>query len=433
VTTGHPLYVDTDGVITPPLPRVVVIGTGIAAVEATLLLHSRLSGRVDLRVVSDSDRFLYRPNLVYVPFGAEGSELDMEMVLANRGIPLQVQPVEGVDSGMGRVHLADGSRLPYEHLVIATGASAVPHEVPGLEEHAVTLSGSSGALGLRERFTHLRGQAREGSRGRVLFVIPCHIGCALPLYEVALMLDTWLRRERAREPVGISLVTHEQSFAESCGPRMHDVIERELARRDMKGRAGERLTAVRAGEAAFAGGRIEPFDLLVAIPLQGPAVRYGGLPTDERGFVRVEAGTRRVLGHPEIYAPGDAGDFPLKDASLALLGADAVGDHIKSVVTGGDFKRPFDAVTTNVVDMLDTAAFAHVPLELSGDRDHPVRVRAGSEPDYKVGVSPAWRKSKRVFASSLLTRFAVGEPLRAGPGWHLMEAGARAMAGTLAD
>src|SRR5512132_3075512 len=134
----------------PPLPRVVVLGTGIAAIEATLLLHSRLSGRVDLHVVSDSDRFLYRPSLVYVPFGAESSALDMEMVLANQGIPLQVQPVEGVDAGTGRVHLADGSRLPYEHLVIATGASAVPHEVPGLGKHAVTLSGSCDALVLRE-------------------------------------------------------------------------------------------------------------------------------------------------------------------------------------------------------------------------------------------------------------------------------------------
>jgi NADH dehydrogenase FAD-containing subunit len=416
--------------ISPPPPRVVVLGTGIAAIEATLLLHSRLSGRVDLHVVSDSDRFLYRPSLVYVPFGAESSALDMEMVLANQGIPLQVQPVEGVDAGTGRVHLADGSRLPYEHLVIATGASAVPHEVPGLGKHAVTLSGSCDALVLRERVTHLRGQAREGAAQRVLFVVPRHTGCALPLYEVALMLETWLRREHAREPVRISFVTHEKSFAESCGPRMHDLIERELARRGMAGHAGEQLIAVRAGEAAFSGGRVEPFDLLVAIPPQGPTVRYRGLPTDERGFVRVEGGTRRVLGHPEIYAPGDAGDFPLKDASLALLGADAVGDHITSVVTGGDFKRPFDAVTTNVVDMLDTAALAHVPLELTGDPDHPVRVRAGAEADYKVGVSPAWRTSKRVFASSLLTRFAAGKPLRAGAGWHLMDAGARAMAGT---
>jgi hypothetical protein len=35
------------------------------------LLERRLSGRVDLEVVSDRDDFVLRSNLVYVPFGAE--------------------------------------------------------------------------------------------------------------------------------------------------------------------------------------------------------------------------------------------------------------------------------------------------------------------------------------------------------------------------
>lgn len=420
--------------ISPP-PRVVVLGTGVAAIEATLLLHSRLSGRVDLQVVSDRERFLLRPNLVYVPFGAEpvASELDMDIVLANQGIGLMAQPVEGVDSDAGRVHIADGSQIPYEHLVIATGARPRPQEIPGLREHAVTMSDSASVLALRERFTHLRGQGREGASERVLFVVPRHNQCTLPLYEVALMLDTWLRRERAREPLRIVFVTHEMSFAQACGPRMHDVLDREFTERGMDRHAGEELIDVRAHEAAFAGGRTERFDLLVTIPPQRPSVRYDGLPADDRGFLRVAADTRQVLGHPELYAPGDAGDFPIKDTFLALLQADAVADHIAAVVTGRDFKRPFDALSTNVIDMLDRAAFAQVPLEVTGDGDHPVRVRAGAEADYKLGVSSAWRMSKRVFASSVLMRFAAGEPFRAGAGWHLMDVGARAMEGMLAD
>jgi sulfide:quinone oxidoreductase len=420
--------------ISPP-PRVVVLGTGIAANEATFLLHSRLSGRVDLQVVSDRERFLFRPNLVYVPFGAEpeASELSMDIVLANEGIPLLVQRVEGVDSNAGRVHLVDGTQLPYEHLVIATGARPRPQEIPGLQEHAVTMWDPAGALKVRERFAHLRGQAREGASRRVLFVVPRYNQCTLPLYEVALMLDTWLRRERAREPVRIAFITHEMSFAEACGPRMHEVIDREFTERDIDGHAGEELIDVRAHEAAFAGGRAERFDLLVTIPPHGPGIRYDGLPADDRGFLRVETGTRQVLGHPEIYAPGDAGDFPLKDAFVALLQADAVAHHVAAVVTGRDFKRPFDALSMSVIDMLDRAAFAQLTLEVTGDPDHPVRPRAGAEADYKLGVSPAWRMSKRMFASSVLMRFAAGEPFQAGAGWRLMDVGVRAMTGMLAD
>jgi NADH dehydrogenase FAD-containing subunit len=426
---------EAHGVDSSPPPRVVVLGTGVAAIEATFLLHSRLSGRVDLQVVSDSERFLFRPNLVYVPFGAEpeASELTMDVVLANDGISLQLQRVEGVDTDLGRVQLADGTQLPYEQLVIATGARPRPQAIPGLSEHAATMWDSASVLTLRERFMHLRGQAREGASQRVLCVGPRHNQCTLPLYEVALMLDTWLRRERAREPVSIAFVTHEMSFAEACGPRMHDVIEREFTDRGMEGHVGEELVDVRAHEATFAGGRTERFDLLVAVPPHVPSIRWDGLPADDRGFLRVESGTRQVLGHPELYAPGDAGDFPIKNAFLALLQAEAVADHIAAVVTGGGFKRPFDPVSMNIIDMLDRAAFAQLPLEVTGDPDHPVRLRAGAEADYKLGVSPAWRMSKRGFASSLLMRFAAGEPFGAGAGWHLMDVGARAMAGMLAD
>jgi hypothetical protein len=82
---------------------------------------------------------------------------------------------------------------------------------------------------LQERFTHLRGRAREGSRQRALFVVPPHNRWSPPVYEVALMFETWLRRERVRERVDIGFVTHEASFVEAAGPRMHEVIEREFS------------------------------------------------------------------------------------------------------------------------------------------------------------------------------------------------------------
>jgi NADPH-dependent 2,4-dienoyl-CoA reductase/sulfur reductase-like enzyme len=264
-------------------------------------------------------------------------------------------------------------------------------------------------------------------------VIPRQNRWSAPLYEIALMLDTWLRRESVRGQMDLGFVTAEASFVEAAGPRMHQVIEGEFAERGIEGSTSEGLVEVRAHEACFAGGSVEPFDLLVTSPPHAAAVRYDGLPSDERGFVRVESATRQVVGQPELYAPGDAGDFPLKESFIALLQADAAAHHIATVVTAGHFKRPFDPVNVQIIDMLDTAAFAQVPLELTGDPDHPVRLRSDADAEYKVGVSPLWRGGKRMFSSYLLMQFAAGEPFRAGPGWHFMDLGARAMAGMLAD
>jgi sulfide:quinone oxidoreductase len=233
--------------------------------------------------------------------------------------------------------------------------------------------------------------------------------------------------------VDIGFVTHEASFVEACGPRMHEIIDREFDQRDIEGHTGDRLIEVDAHEASLADERVERFDVLVTIPPHAPGVSYDGLPVDEQGFLRVESATRQVLGHPELYAPGDAGDFPLKDAFLALLEADAAAEHVAAVVSGRQFTRPFDPVSVNVIDMLDTAAFAQLPLEVTGDPDHPVRLRSGAEAEYKVGVSPGWRMGKRMLASYLLMRFAAGEPFHAGAGWRLMDVGVHAMEGMLAD
>jgi NADH dehydrogenase FAD-containing subunit len=341
--------------------------------------------------------------------------------------------VDGVDADMGRVHLADGRQLPYEHLVIATGATRWMQAVPGLQEHAASIWGPAEMLTLQERFTQLRGRAREGSRQRALFVVPRENRLSLPLYEVALMFETWLRRERVREHVELGLLTHEAGFVEAAGPRMHEVIAREFAARGIEAHASEQVVEVRAHEASFAGGRVEPFDLLVTAAPHQASARYDGLPVDQRGFVHVESTTRQVVGHPEIYAPGDAGDFPLKDAFLALLQADAAADHIAAVVSGRHFKRAFEPVSVQIIEMLDKAAFAQLPLEVADDPDHPVRLRSGGEADYKVGVSPLWRAGKRMFSSYLLMQFAAAEPFQAGPGWRFMDSGVRAMAGMLAD
>jgi NADH dehydrogenase FAD-containing subunit len=286
---------------------------------------------------------------------------------------------------------------------------------------------------LRERFQQLRGRAREGVRQRVVFAVARHNRYPLPLYEVALMLDTWLRRERVREHVELGFVTGEASFVEAAGPRMHEVIEREFAERGIEARAAERVVEVRAHESSFAGGGVEPFDLLVAAPPHRAALNFEALPADEHGFVRVESATRQVLGHPEIYAPGDGGDFPLKDGFLALLQADAAAHHIAAVVRGARFEHPFEPISTQIVDMLDKAAFAQLALETTDDPDHPVRLRSGAADDYKVGVSRAWRAAKRTLSSYLVMQFAAAEPFRTGPGWRFMDLGVRAMTGMLAE
>lgn len=416
-------------------PRVLVLGTGFAALEAAFLLRMRLHDKVDIGLVSDSDHFNFRPNSIYVPFGADPASLrvDLSKPLRRRRIDFRAGSVVAVDPDHRFVELAGGERLRYDKVVIATGADTRPQEIPGLAEHAVTIWTPDSMLELRRRFEQTRDAARRGGQPRVLFLVPPNNKCSGPLYEVVMMLETWLRRAKARDGVSITWSTYERSFIQAFGPRLHDVVSKEFAERGIDGHTEEVVTEILPGEVVYADGTTRAYDHLVAFPPYVSAVSYAGLPSDERGFLQTDLATRLVTGRDDVYAPGDAGDFPVKQAFLAFLQADTVAEHIASQIDGHAFAQPFDPVSMCIMEQFDKATFAQVPLALTGDPARPVTVRPDADGDYKVGTSPAWRLGKKMLGFTVPMRFHAGEPFHAGLAWQGMDVGLRAMSGVLAD
>jgi sulfide:quinone oxidoreductase len=139
-----------------------------------------------------------------------------------------------------------------------------------------------------------------------------------------------------------------------------------------------------------------------------------------------------VLGQERVFAPGDAGDFPVKQAFLAFLQADAVAATIAADVLGVEPNLTFDPVSMCVMEEFDRATFAQVPLELTGDPDRPVTVRADANGSYRVGVSPVWRLGKKMLGIYLPLRFRNGLPFHEGAGWKAMDIGLRGMSSVLA-
>ncbi len=266
----------------------------------------------------------------------------------------------------------------------------------------------------------------------MLFAVPQANKCAGPLYEIVFMVETWLRRQGIREHVRLVFSTYEQTFIQAFGPKLHDVVLAEFATRNIEGQTGRRLRTVGAQSALFEGGPAEHFDLMIAFPPYVAAVRYEGLSSDERGFLATDPSSRRVFAQDRIYAPGDAGDFPVKQAFLAFLQADAVAEDIAAQVVGRKAKHLFDPVSMCVMEELDTATFAQVPLVVTGNPDRPVAVRADADGDYRVGVSPLWRLGKKLLGVYLPFRFRAGLPFHSGAPWRAMELGLKGMSTVLA-
>jgi NADH dehydrogenase FAD-containing subunit len=361
-------------------PTVAVVGGGFAGLEAAFTLREILGEHVELPLVVDSPYFLTRPNNIYVPFGRDPRlHVPLSSPAARRDLTLHRSPLIGLDPDANRIDLADGTSIPYDYLVLATGAAMRPAEIPGLDEYAHTVWTPDRAKTLGTELKRVAEFARAKRDQSVLFLVPRGNQCSAPLYDMALLLEEWLRSELVRDHVAIELTTYEGRYLEAFGPDLHGAARAEFAARGITGTTGAEVDTVHPDRVTYTDGTTRPYDLLITFPPHVAAVPYSGLPANERGFLKTDPATSRVMGTENVFAPGDAGDFAVKLAYLALRQADAAADEIAW--------------------RIDPTA--------KGDRRRL---------DFQVGVSPLWnpgRMSVRVYMPRL---FAAGRPSQTGIG-----------------
>lgn len=414
-------------------PRVMVLGGGFAGLEAAFYVRYKMKDAVDLTLVSDSGHFVFKPNTIYIPFGEapEKFVIPLDKPTRKKDIRFVRGAARDIDPAR-RTVMVDGKTLEYDYLVVATGAAMQAGEIPGLQDNALTLWTTDDMLRLREGLADVAERAAAGERRKVLFLVPPNNRCSGPLYEIALMTDTWLQRKKIRENVDLTWATYEEGYIQAFGPRLNTVVTDEFAERGIEGHRGYFVVEVTCDEVRFQNGESFPYDLLVSFPPYVAKERFGAFPCDDRGFIHVDANSRRVKGHPDVFAVGDAADFPIKQAFLALLQADAAASHLIADIGGKEPEAYFEPMSLCVMEEMNRATFASVPLTYTDDPLKPVVVDQSEDADYRVGVSPIWRLGKKVLGFYVPWRFGSGEPFHAGFAWDAMDLGLKVMSRLLA-
>ena len=413
--------------------NVVIIGGGFGGLEAAFYLRWRAQDQVNITLISDKPYFLFKPNSIYIPFGLAPRKLmiGIERPARKKGIRFVQARVQEIDPQKQYV-VAGEEQISYDYLIIATGAGMRPDEVPGLSEFGNSIWTPADMIRLRRSYGQLVQQAQAGQTNKVLFLVPPNNKCSGPLYEMVFMLDTWLRKMNARSNVEITYSTYEKTFIQAFGPRLHDVVTQEFARREVTGLTEHAVKEVTKGRVTYQNGESRDYDLLVSFPPYIASTPFPNLPSDERGFLATDLPTRLVRGYDTIYAVGDTGDFPVKQAFLAFLQGDAAAEHLAARILGETPKLAFEPISMCVMEEFDKATFAQVPLHLTGDATRPIEVNTTALDLYKVGVSPVWRIGKKLLGVYLPYRFRAGEPFHAGIPWKGMDLGLKMMSAVLA-
>ncbi|MGK2952479.1 MAG: NAD(P)/FAD-dependent oxidoreductase, partial [Thiobacillus sp.] len=120
------------------MTHVVILGAGIAGVSAAYALKARLGPRDEVTVVSDKPYFNFVPSNPWVAMGwRERSDIAFSIApyLESRGIKFIHSGVRRIQPDVIQVDLEYGDALFYDYLLIATGATGMVGDIPGMGEH----------------------------------------------------------------------------------------------------------------------------------------------------------------------------------------------------------------------------------------------------------------------------------------------------------
>jgi len=344
--------------------RIVVLGGGVGGTLTANLLSRELRRDAHVTVVDPTGMHVYQPGFLYVALGqANGRWLARdERLLLRRDVELVVEAAARVDHEAGVVHLARGGALPYDYLVLATGARLLPEQVPGMLEGAHDFYSLDGSLRLREALRAFDGgDIRIGIAG-----IPYK--CPPAPVEFTLMLEQHLRERGIRDRSTVTLLSPlNRAFTiESASKLVQPIMERRGIELTTFFNV-EEVDPVARTVSSLEGEKAE-YDLLVLVPPHRgqQVIEDSGLGTTG-GWIPTDPATLQPRTVDRVFAIGDATDLPIsKSGSTAHFEAPVVASRIASLIRG---TAPRESYGGRVMCFLETGNRRSTVLRF--DYEHP--------------------------------------------------------------
>jgi sulfide:quinone oxidoreductase len=356
--------------------RALIVGGGVAGLEAALALRELAAERVTCTLLAPQAEFVYRPMRVREPFAlSEARRYPLEEIASDLDAELIQDAFDWLDPEHRLVHTAGGQMLGYDALLLAPGAT-----LRRPFAHALTLDDSQ----LDEQLHGLIRDVEGGYVESVVFVAPSPMPWPLPLYELALM--TARRAFDMNVEVSITIATPEETPLAVFGRTASDATAELLVGHGIATLTSAHCEVPRPGRViVHPGSRRLDVDRIVALPqLAGPRLR--GVPTPEPdGFLPIDPYCR-VRSLERVYAAGDATDFPVKHGGIAAQQADTAARSIAALAGAPLEPEPFRPVIHGVLLGGDK------PLYLSA------HLTGGHGSTSQIGETPTWTPASKISA-----------------------------------
>ena len=337
--------------------RVLIAGSGVAAVEAVLALRHLAGRQFAIDLLAPAHALVDRPASVATAFGLGAPPpLDLRDLATRFAVTLVEGELTGVDVDARTAQVDGAESRPYDHLLVAVGAHPEP-AVPG----ALTFSGPQDVPSVESMLDDVA----RGPRRRVVVAVPSGTAWPLPAYELAVMTRSELDMRGARDAL-VTVVTPEREplwiFGEAAGAAMRELLDD----RRIGLQTGARPANVDGKVLWLESGDAVAADTVLSLPrLRGRPI--AGLPADAQGFLPTDA-YGYVMATDHVLAAGDVTSFPVKQGGLATQQADAAAATIARELGAPVVPRPFAPVLRGLLLTGGAPLYLRAELDFSGAR-----------------------------------------------------------------
>lgn len=355
------------------MKRLIILGAGTGGTMMANRLRRELkTNDWEIYIIDEREEHYYQPGFLFLPFGIYEPKDIIKPVkeFIPAGVILHQEKIEKIVPDENYVLLSQGKHLPYDVLIIATGAKLAPEEVEGMKgkewrQSIFDFYSFEGALALRDKL-------REWPGGNlVVHITEMPIKCPVAPLEFTFLADAYFRHKNMRDKVTITFVTPlsgaftKPKATEALGHLLEEKHITVISDFAIEKVDNERKKMIDYGENEV------PFDLLVTIPTnKGDELIARSGMGDELNYVPTSKATLQSDAYKNVFVIGDASNIPASKAgSVAHFEAEILTENILHFIKGEPLKKEFDGhancfvETGNGKALLIDFNYTHEPVQ----------------------------------------------------------------------
>lgn len=315
--------------------EVLVVGAGFAGIQVARELGRRLPDRVRVTLLDRNNYHQFTPLLYQVATAGLSPDevaVPVRAITGSSQVRTWMGEASSVDLGQRVVRLGDGAALPFDYLVLATGARSHYFGHDAWRPHLHSLEDVGAAVRLREHILrNLEAAERETDpeikKELLTFIV---IGGGPTGVELAGSLSELVREVLVRDyrsftaaDIRVLLLELSERLLSTFDPRLAERARRDLERLGVEVHVSTRVEDISRFQVDCSLGVLRARTLCWGAGVAPGAFVQQLQMQKKRGRVVVAADCR-VPGHPRVFVVGDAAHLVPVGASKPLPGVAAV-------------------------------------------------------------------------------------------------------------